>query len=195
MKKEDIKQKIQKPKKDAKKTKKIARIIIILILLGIAGYVGYSVYSYIKNPGWTYVICGEEVGYDDYKDRHCRIYRKCESRSAFDGWRVLPIRTEEEYNLGLIGGEGMQLHHGIARSRYNPDIIYLSHDGGQVWKSKDGGETWEKPLGINLFLPNGQSIEVDPIDPDIVFFVVDQWWGKGKEEFEGLYKSEDGGDS
>ena len=195
MKKEDIKQKIQKPKKEAKKPKKIARIIIILILLGIAGYVGYSVYSYMKSPGGTRVICGEEVGYDDYKDRHYRIYRKCESRPAFDGWRVLPIRTEEEYNLGLIGGEGMQLHHGIARSRYNPDIIYLSHDGGQVWKSKDGGETWEKPLGINLFLPNGQSIEVDPIDPDIVFFVVDQWWGKGKEEFEGLYKSEDGGDS
>jgi len=116
-------------KKEVKKPKKIARIIIILILLGVAGYVGYSVYSYMKSPGGTYVICGEEVDYGDYEDRYYRIYGKCESRPAFDGWRVLPIRTEEEYNLGLIGGEGMQVMHGITRSPSNPDIIYLSHDG------------------------------------------------------------------
>lgn len=110
-------------------------------------------------------------------------------------WRVLPIRTEEQFNSRLIGGEGMQHMHSIARSPSNPDIIYLSHDGGQIWKSKDGGGTWGKPLGKGLYLSNGQSIAVDPVNPDIVFLIVDQWWGQYKEEFEGLYRSEDGGNN
>lgn len=115
--------------------------------------------------------------------------------SDFDGWRVMPIRSEEEFNQGKIGGEAEQHLHGIARSPSNPDIIYLSHDVGQVWKSIDGGDSWRKTLGINLSLICGQSIEVDPVDPDIVFFIVSPAWNWLAEEYGGLYRSKDGGDT
>ena len=52
-----------------------------------------------------------------------------------DGWRVLPIRSEQEFRKGLVGGEAEQHCQGIARSLSKPNIIYLSHDCGQVWKS------------------------------------------------------------
>ena len=62
------------------------------------------------------------------------------SRAAFDGWRVMPVRSEEEYRMGRPGGESEQHNHGIARSLSNPEIIYLSHDCGQIWRSMDAGE-------------------------------------------------------
>ena len=68
----------------------------------------------------------------------------------FDGWRSLPIRSEEEYNQGAIGGEGMQHPHGIARCFYHPETIYISHDASSVCKSIDSGESWIKCLGKNL---------------------------------------------
>ena len=80
-------------------------------------------------------------------------------------WRVLPIRSEAEYNLGMIGGEGEQHNQGIARSLSNPDIIYLSHDVGQVWRSDNGGESWKKTMNKGLHVFAGQSIEVDPVNP------------------------------
>jgi len=117
------------------------------------------------------------------------------SRSTFDGWRVLPIRSEEEFNLGMIGGEATQHMHGIARSASNPDIIYTAHDVGQIWKSTDAGETWKNPLGKNLSLICGQSIEVDPVNPNIVFVIVAHVWNWLAEDYEGLYRSKDGGDT
>ncbi|MDY6934454.1 MAG: hypothetical protein SVZ03_09565 [Spirochaetota bacterium] len=110
-------------------------------------------------------------------------------------WRVLPIRSEEEYDQGKIGGEAEQHPHSIARSRSNPDIIYLSHDVAQLWKSVDAGETWEKPLGIGLWLNNGQSIEVDPVDPNTVFFIVAHSYNWLAEDYEGLYRSLDAGET
>jgi len=115
--------------------------------------------------------------------------------SDFDVWRVMPIRSEEEFNLGMIGGEATQHMHGIARSASNPDIIYTAHDCGQVWKSTDAGETWEKPLGKNLSLICGQSIEVDPVNPNIVFVIVAYVWNWLAKDYEGLYRSKDGGDT
>lgn len=114
---------------------------------------------------------------------------------GFDGWRVMPVRSEEEFNLGMIGREAMQHMHGIARSASNPDIIYTAHDVGQIWKSTDAGETWEKPLGKNLSLICGQSIEVDPVNPNIVFVIVAYVWNWLATDYEGLYRSKDGGDT
>lgn len=108
-------------------------------------------------------------------------------------WRILPIRSEEEFNQGRIGGEAEQHPHSIARSQSNPDIIYLSHDVGQVWKSIDGGDSWRRTLCKGLYLICGQSIEVDPVDPDTVFFIVSHSYNWLQEEYEGLYRSQDGG--
>lgn len=113
---------------------------------------------------------------------------------TFDGWRVLPIRSEEEYSQGRTGGEATQHLHGIARSISNPDVIYWSQDVGQVWKSTDGGETWKRTLGRGLYLRYGQSVEVDPANPDIVFVIVAYVWDYLAEDFEGIYRSTNGGD-
>ncbi len=114
---------------------------------------------------------------------------------ACDGWRVLPIRSQEEYELGMIGGEATHHPHGIARSPSHPDHIYLSQDVGQVWKSTDAGQTWLKTTGKGLYLKYAQSIEVDPADPKIVFVIVDNVWNRLAEDYEGVYRSADGGDS
>jgi hypothetical protein len=112
-----------------------------------------------------------------------------------DSWRQLPIRSEQEFLENKIGGEAEQHPHSIARCRTHPDHIYFSQDVSGVWKSTDGGDTWQKCLDKGLFLPFGQSIEVDPINPDLVFVVVDNSYNWLAEDFEGLYRSLDGGDN
>jgi len=110
-------------------------------------------------------------------------------------WTALPIRSEQEFNMGAIGGEGEQHPHSIARSINNPGYIYLSHDVGGSWRSTDNGETWQKNLDMGLWLQFGQSIEVDPNDPDLVFIIVDQSYNYKANGFEGLYRSRNGGAS
>jgi len=118
------------------------------------------------------------------------------SLSTFDGWRVLPIRSKEELDLGMIGGESGQHMHGTARSPSDSNIIYMSHDVGQVWKSTNAGDSWKKTLGINLSLIAGQSIEVDPVNPNIVFIIVDKVWNwLIDQRYEGVYRSKDGGET
>ena len=118
-----------------------------------------------------------------------------DSASATEAWRVLPIRSQQEFELGRKGGEATQHLHGIARSLSDPNRIYWSHDVGQVWRSTDAGETWGKTTGKGLYLQCGQSIEVDPVDPNVIFVIVDNVWNWMAEEFEGLYRSSDGGDN
>ena len=104
-------------------------------------------------------------------------------------WKILPIRSEEEFNQGLYGGEAEQHGHGIARSGIDPDIIYLSHDVGGTWRSADGGDTWKKCLDRGLFVRAGQSIEVDPVDPSIVLFEADNSYDWLASGYEGLFRS------
>jgi len=110
-------------------------------------------------------------------------------------WRVLPIRSQAEYERGLIGGEAEQHPHGIARSRSNPDRIYLSHDVGQIWRSDDNGRTWDRTLGVGMFVQCGQSVEVDPIDDDVVLAIVDSAWDWFARDYEGVYRSVDAGET
>jgi len=110
-----------------------------------------------------------------------------------ESWRVLPVRSEEEYNLGLTGGEAEQHFHGMSRSLYHPSSIYLSQDVAGPWKSIDSGETWIKTLDNGLFVNNGESIEVDPADEQTVFVI--EHGNYLNENAWGLYRSTDGGDS
>ncbi|MCP4134617.1 MAG: hypothetical protein GY754_26825 [bacterium] len=111
-------------------------------------------------------------------------------------WLVMPIRTKAEFKAGKPGGEGEQHFHGITRSPSNPDVIYLSQDVAQVWKSSNGGTSWKKPLCKNMYVTQGQSIEVDPVNPDIVFAILENHMTTAvtvAENFVGLYRSQDGG--
>jgi len=110
-------------------------------------------------------------------------------------WRVMPIRSEEEHNLGWIGGEAEQHPHGIARCLYHPNVIYLSHDVAGPWRSGNAGRTWRKTLATGLYLRYGQSIEVDPADPDTIFIIVDNSWNWLASNAEGIYRSHDGGET
>jgi len=110
-------------------------------------------------------------------------------------WRVLPIRSKIEFENNMPGGEGEQHPHSIARSLNNPDYIYLSQDVGGCWKSINAGETWEKTIDKGLFLNYGQSIQVDPNNPDIVFLTVSNSYFKPGKPNEGLYRSTDGGEN
>ena len=110
-----------------------------------------------------------------------------------DGWRVLPVRSSEEYTLGLTGGEAEQHFHGMARSLYHPAYVYLSQDVAGPWKSTDSGETWVKTLDNGLFVNNGESIEADPADEQTVFVI--EHGNYLNEDAWGLYRSTDGGDS
>ena len=111
----------------------------------------------------------------------------------FDGWRVMPVRSQGESTRGEMGGRAEQYMQGAARCLANPDIVYLSHDCSQIWRSDDGGQTWAKPLGIGLLLSSGQSIEVDPVDCDRVMVVMDNVWDYFHPTYAGIYRSEDGG--
>jgi len=114
---------------------------------------------------------------------------------GFDGWRVMPIRSEQEFQARKIGGEAEQHCQGIARCRSYPDFIYLAHDTGQVWRSVDGGDTWGKTLNKGLYTFAAQSIEVDPLDPSSVFVIVYRNWDGFNAAYDGLYHSSDGGEN
>ena len=110
-------------------------------------------------------------------------------------WRIMPIRSEEEFNLGLIGGEATQHPHSITRSASSPNVLYFAHDCSQFWKSIDGGQTWLKTLGRGMNVHAAQSVEVDPVRPNIVLGVVDAAYNYYVEDYEGLYRSFDYGDT
>lgn len=125
---------------------------------------------------------------------------KCENKitiqhDSIPRWKVLPIRSKEEFEDCAIGGEAEQHFHGIARCANFPDYIYLSHDVGGVWRSADSGTTWRKTLDKGLSVNFGQSIESDPVHPLLIFIIVNNRWNWMAKDYQGLYRSEDGGDS
>jgi len=83
-------------------------------------------------------------------------------------WIQVPIRSIQQKNAGLQGGEGMQMVQSIAYAPSNPDVVYMVSDTSQVWKSIDGGTTWK--MKHNGFYANGGlSVVVDPLDEHTAF--------------------------
>ena len=135
-------------------------------------------------------VCGNGV------DEDCRhgADQGCGPPAAFDGWRVMPVRSQGEFERGEPGGRAEQWLQGADRCRADADIVYLSHDCGQNWRSFDGGRSWEKPLNLGLGLIAGQSIAVDPVDCSRVLQLLDDSSDWRHPERAGLYRSSDGGD-
>lgn len=109
-------------------------------------------------------------------------------------WFPLMMRSQEEDQLGLAGAGSEQHFHGIARSQYNPDYIYACQDITGPWRSRDGGETWQKTLDRGIMVTNSDSIEVDPVDPNKVFSIMESWNGYRPQGLGGIYRSLNGGD-
>jgi photosystem II stability/assembly factor-like uncharacterized protein len=108
-------------------------------------------------------------------------------------WRSLPIRSEAETRLGLPGGEAEQHLQGMARAPSRPDRIYLSHDVGQIWRSDDNGRTWSHTVCEGLQTRFGQSVQVDPLNADVVFCLVANAYDRFAAKSLGIYRSEDAG--
>lgn len=77
----------------------------------------------------------------------------------------------------------------------NEDIILAGFGRGGVWRTTDGGDNWEPIFDDQLYLSIG-CIVFDPNNPDVVYV------GTGDPNItgypsigDGLYRSEDGGDS
>ena len=145
----------------------------------------------------TFVFDGHVTAADSMKiflwDSNMTPY--AEALDITSEWVPLPMRSQEEYNLGMPGGEGEQFMQSMTRSLKNPDVLYLAHDVEGSWRSADGGKSWNKNKDYGLYVKNGQSIMADPVAADTVFIIVDEGWlwpGKVRE-YEGLYKSTDGG--
>jgi photosystem II stability/assembly factor-like uncharacterized protein len=122
---------------------------------------------------------------------------QCSIFSVYAQWKSLPIRSQVEFYAGAAGGEGEQWFHGFSRCLTQPDYVYAAQDVCGAWRSTDGGTSWKKCRDKGLYLAYSQSIEVDPIDPNRVFIVVDQssvWMGSVLL-YEGVYQSIDGGQS
>ncbi|MBN2582735.1 MAG: hypothetical protein JXL80_06670, partial [Planctomycetes bacterium] len=105
------------------------------------------------------------------------------------------VLSQAEYDQGMIGGEGEQHMQGIARSRSNPDVLYMAHDCAHLWRSGDNGLSWQRPSCEGLDVQAGESIEVDPLNPDRVFALVDNAYNYLLNSFRGLYRSTDGGET
>lgn len=141
--------------------------------------------------------------------RICIVLIVCELYiPVFSQWKSLPIRSQIEANGNMTGGEGEQLLHGFSRCLTQPNYIYACHDVMGTWRSTDGGTTWKHNQDKGLWLPFTSSIEVDPIDPNIVFVEVcaswwhvaatgthEEWGFSGLSALAGLYRSTDGGSS
>ena len=115
--------------------------------------------------------------------------------TSVDGWRVLPIRSQGEFDRGAAGGEALQHMLSIARSRSDPDVVYMSHDCGQVWKSDDNGASWRKTLVSGLWTRTAYSIDVDPVDPETVLLIAHAGSNFYDSGYDGIYRSTDGGQS
>ena len=110
-------------------------------------------------------------------------------------WVLMPIRSEQQFNEGDYGGEAEQHLHSMSRSLSHPDIIYVAHDVAMAWRSDDNGNSWRAVLGKGLMAKYAFSIAVDPVNPNIVYLIVNNRSDWTVEEHIGMYRSTDGGDN
>ena len=187
------------------------------ILGGYAGdkFSGNTTYKYYTNAESTInweanangsVKANRNTSASEMNDLIARFTTLVPQATTTDTWRVLPIRSQLEAQRDSVGGEGEQIFHGFARCLNHPEYIYGAHDVMGSWRSIDGGNTWKKNLDRGSWLPFTTSIEVDPVNPNLVFMqTYRSWWYTapttnspaygyaGTLELEGLYRSVDGG--
>jgi hypothetical protein len=119
--------------------------------------------------------------------------------SANAEWVAVPLRTKEEKEANILGGEGFQMVHSITYSESRPSNLFFGTDTSQIWKSIDGGDTW-KSKKKGFYSHGARSIIVDPVNHNIVFAAgfLGQYHDKNKsyeEGLQGIYRSLNGGDN
>ena len=75
----------------------------------------------------------------------------------------------------------------------NPDVIYLGHSSGGLWKSTDGGLTFDSVFESGKSSAIG-AIAIDPRDPDRIFIGTGEAFPRNTADYgDGLWRSEDAG--
>ncbi len=130
-----------------------------------------------------------------------RPYKAYDRNNLEVGWSVLPVRSQEEFEINAVGGGAHQIMHAMTRCDSHPEIVYAVQDVAGPWRSIDGGHSWTKPKAEGLIAYYGQSIAVDPVNPARVLVSTYHPWdgglpeGKGMNDHAGIYLSEDYGES
>jgi photosystem II stability/assembly factor-like uncharacterized protein len=106
-------------------------------------------------------------------------------------WQNIHLRSAEQSNQQMIGGEGFQQLMDIEYSPSDPRVIYFTTDTTQVWKSTDGGDNWS-PKHTNLRALGGLSLLVDQNTPERVLLA---GFTAKDTNASGIYITENGGDT
>src|SRR5207237_9302362 len=82
----------------------------------------------------------------------------------------------------------------VAIHPQNPNIYYVTSDGGGVWKTIDGGKTY-KPIGDQLPMMSCGKVIIDHQNPDILYVSTgDDHNDRGNYGL-GVFKSADAGNN
>lgn len=81
----------------------------------------------------------------------------------------------------------------VAGVRGNPNIIYVAHSSGGLWKSTNGGTTFESIFNDGNTLALG-AIALDPDNPNVVYAGTGEGTVRNTASYgDGIYKTLDGG--
>jgi hypothetical protein len=121
-------------------------------------------------------------------------------------WKPLPLRTQEQKNAGMPGGEGMQVIYSMSYAPSNPNIAYFVSDTSGVWRGKwkQSGELPGYPAFEGFFWESrrngyramgGISLVVDPSNENVVFVSGSRISDSVSHLVDGIYRTLDGGES
>ena len=100
-----------------------------------------------------------------------------------------PISENTTQDNGLVTA--------IAINPNNQSVIYIGTAGGGVWRTRDAGATWsplfDRQLAIGIGEPGG--VAIDPNNTDIIYAGTSQRVIVGNNSAQGLFKSQDAGNS
>ena len=106
-----------------------------------------------------------------------------------------PLIIDDEFNFQGVGPDAGQVPDIAIDPRNATDqIIYAAFNDGGLWKSTDGGDSWEPKTDYMPSLSTG-AVELDPVNPSIVYVGTGNIYNNGYFKGVGVYRSIDGGDT
>jgi len=99
-----------------------------------------------------------------------------------------PSQISSEYWSGNTKASGRVVS--LAPHPTNALVCYAASASGGLWKTTNGGASWS-PLTDRLSILNSGFVELDPVDPEIVYYGTGEYWTGSNGD--GVFRSLDGG--
>ena len=166
-------------------------ILMLLLVILLAGY-NVNAFEIVKD---TY----EDQGY--ISSAFLNPKRETDRTVRYTPWLInYALQTEEEAR-SVKGGEGFQQISDIAISPVDNNLMLMGTDTCGIWRSEDGGENWLSVNdGVNCW--GVHDIIFHPTQKNIAYMIqgganasVSTSQIQERGSLDGLYKSEDGGNS